>query len=69
MGMRVRVTQSWSAIVNGNPVILPGLRPVTAIIITSIDGTTQHAWLVTLPCINDNPVSCFYINCETPIGT
>ena len=69
MGMRVRVAQTWPAIVNGNPVILPGLRPVTAITITSIDGATQHHCLMTLPCINGNPVSCFYKNCETLIGT
>ena len=72
MGMRVRVTQTWPAIVNGNPVILPGLRPVTAIAITSIDDAThliQHPCLVTLTYINNNPMSCFYKNCETLIGT
>ena len=69
MGMRVRVTQTWPAIVNDNPIILPGLIPVTAIAITSIDDATQHPCLVTLPYVIDNHVSCFYKNCETLIGT
>ena len=69
MGMRVRVTQTAPALVNNNPVILPGLRPVIATTIASIDDGTQHPCLVTLPYINNNPVSCFYKNCETLIGT
>ena len=69
MGMRVRVTQTAPALVNNNPVILPGLRPVIATTIASIDDGTQHPCLVTLPYIKNNPMSCFYKNCETLIGT
>ena len=68
MGMRVRVTQTGPALGNGSPVILPGLRPVTATIITSNDDAAQHPCFVTLPYINNDTMSCFYINCETLIG-
>ena len=69
MGMRVRVTQTADVLVNGSPVILPGLRPVTATnILSRVDGN-DHPCFVTLPYINNNPISCFYKNCVTQIGT
>ena len=44
--MRVRVTQTAPALANNNPVILPGLRPVIATTIASIDDGAQHPCLV-----------------------
>ena len=69
MGMRVRVTQTADSLVNGSPVVLPGLRPVSATnILSRVDGQ-NHPGFVTLPYINNNPISCFYKNCVTQIGT
>ena len=69
MGMRVRVTQTADALVNGKPVILPGLRPVTTTNVLSRVDQNNRPGFVTLPYINDNPISCFYKNCVTQIGT
>ena len=69
MGMRVRVTQTAPGLVNNNPVILHGLRPVTATnVLSRVDGV-NHPCYVTMPYINNNPISCFYKNCVTQIGT
>ena len=52
MGMRVRVTQTADALDHGSPVILPGLRPVTATNIVSRVDRQNHPGFVTLPYIN-----------------
>ena len=69
MGMRVRVTQSAPNMVAGKPDILPGLRPIPSLTIISPDNGAQHPQFVTLPYINNNPISCFYKYCVTQIGT
>ena len=67
--MRVRVKQTAPDLVNGYPVILPGLRPVPSLTVISPDDKLQHPQFVTLPYINNNPISCFYKNCVTQIRT
>ena len=64
MGMRVRVTQTADALVNGSPVILPCLRPVTATNILSRVDRQNHPGYVTLPNINTQvqPVSATITN-------
>ena len=69
MGMRLRVTQTAPNMVEGKPDILPGLRPVPSLTIISPDDAAQHPQFVTLPYINSNPISCFFKNCVTQIGT
>ena len=55
--------------VAGKPDILPGLIPVPSLTVISPDDKLQHPQFVTLPYMNNNPISCFYKNCVTKIGT
>ena len=59
MVMRVRVTQSAAT----SAAILPGLRPIINTV--DVDG---HPVTVTIPYLNNNPITTFFTSLKTEIG-